>query len=68
MEYGGSATFGLRMARDQKPYLHPTSRSNGPESQTMSQSEQEQDIRSIDEKRDCSLEGSSFRLGKGGGG
>ncbi|KAI0197441.1 hypothetical protein EV127DRAFT_489055 [Xylaria flabelliformis] len=57
-EYGGSATFGFRVARDQAPYGPP----NRSKSQ-MSQSGQEQDIRSINGKSECSLEGSSFRLG-----
>ncbi|KAJ2998175.1 hypothetical protein NUW58_g410 [Xylaria curta] len=61
-EHGGSATFGLRLARDQTPYVHPTSRSN--RLQKTSQSKQEQGIHSVEEKYDYASEGSSFRLGE----
>ncbi|KAI1750062.1 hypothetical protein F4782DRAFT_548893 [Xylaria castorea] len=62
-EYGGSATFGLRIARDQVPYVPSTSRLNGPKLQATSQSKQEEDIRSLEENCDYSPKGSSFRLG-----
>ncbi|KAI1746406.1 hypothetical protein F4680DRAFT_463577 [Xylaria scruposa] len=62
-EYGGSATFGLRLARDQVPYVPAASTSNGLELQTTRHSRQEQGICSLDEKREHSLGGSSFRLG-----
>ncbi|TRX92928.1 hypothetical protein FHL15_006066 [Xylaria flabelliformis] len=62
-EYGGSATFGLRIARDQVPYISSSRISNGPKLQTTNHSKQEQKFRPLDEKCKGSPEGSSFRLG-----
>ncbi|GAW21822.1 hypothetical protein ANO14919_113470 [Xylariales sp. No.14919] len=55
-QYGGSATFGLRLARDQVPYVDSTQKSNGTKSQITSQPNQEQNA--------YPSEGSSFRLGE----
>ncbi|RWA10509.1 hypothetical protein EKO27_g4575 [Xylaria grammica] len=55
-QYGGSATFGLRLARDQVPYVDSTRKSNGTKLQITSQPSQEQGARPS--------EGSSFRLGE----
>ncbi|KAI3322814.1 hypothetical protein HD806DRAFT_544829 [Xylariaceae sp. AK1471] len=64
MEYGGSATFGLRLARDQPPYIPPTNGLNKSKLQTQSQFKQDNDIHSLSEKRGDPRKGSSFRLGE----